>query len=148
MKEESIFIAAKLARHFEGCYLSPYLCSAGKPTIGYGGTFYEEGTLVTLQDQKITKDRAESLLMWHIENVFLPGVVKLCPNVGTPERMAALIDFAFNLGLGRLKSSTLRKRVNSGQWDLVPGELRKWNKGGGKVLRGLTLRREAECQLI
>ena len=124
------------------------MCSAGKPTIGYGATFFEEGTLVTLQDQKITKDRAESLLMWHIENVFLPGVVKLCPNVGTPERMAALIDFAFNLGLGRLKSSTLRKRVNSGQWDLVPGELRKWNKGGGKVLRGLTLRREAECQLI
>jgi lysozyme len=78
----------------------------------------------------------------------MPAAIKLCPKIDTPERAAALIDFAFNLGLGRLKSSTLRKRVNSGQWGLVPRELKKWNMGGGKVLRGLTLRREAECRLI
>ena len=148
MKEDSIFIAAKLARHFEGCYLSPYLCPAGVPTIGYGATFYPDGCAVTLKDMPITREYADFMLIWMIKNIYMPAVFKLCPNVGTPERMAALIDFAFNLGLGRLKSSTLRKRVNSGQWDLVPTELRKWNKGGGKVLRGLTLRREAECQLI
>ena len=148
MKEDSIFIAAKLARHFEGCYLSPYLCPAGVPTIGYGATFYPDGRAVTLKDMPITRQYADFMLLWMIKNIYMPEVIKLCPNVGTPERMAALIDFAFNLGVGRLKSSTLRKRVNSEQWDLVQGELRKWNKGGGKVLRGLTLRREAECQLI
>ena len=148
MKEESIFIAAKLARHFEGCYLSPYLCPAGVPTIGYGATFYPDGRAVTLKDMPITREYADFMLLWMIKNIYMPAVIKLCPKIDTPERAAALIDFAFNLGVGRLKSSTLRKRVNSGQWDLVQGELRKWNKGGGKVLRGLTLRREAECQLI
>lgn len=148
MKEESIFIAAKLARHFEGCYLSPYLCPAGVPTIGYGATFYPDGRAVTLKDMPITREYADFMLLWMIKNIYMPAVIKLCPKIDTPERAAALIDFAFNLGVGRLKSSTLRKRVNSGQWDLVPDELRKWNMGGGKVLRGLALRREAECRLI
>ena len=148
MKEESIFIAAKLARHFEGCYLSPYLCPAGVPTIGYGATFYPDGRAVTLKDMPITREYADYMLIWMIKNIYMPAVFKLCQKIDTPERAAALIDFAFNLGVGRLKSSTLRKRVNSGQWVQVPTELRKWNKGGGKVLRGLTLRREAECRLI
>ena len=148
MKEDSIFIAAKLARHFEGCYLSPYLCPAGVPTIGYGATFYPDGRAVTLKDMPITRQYADYMLLWMLKNIYIPAGIKLCPKIDTPERAAALIDFAFNLGVGRLKSSTLRKRVNSGQWNLVPGELRKWNKGGGKVLRGLTLRREAECSLL
>ena len=148
MKEDSIFIAAKLVRHFEGCYLSPYLCPAGVPTIGCGATFYPDGRAVTLKDMPITREYADFMLIWMIKNIYMPAVFKLCPKIDTPERAAALIDFAFNLGVGRLKSSTLRKRVNSKQWDLVPRELKKWNKGGGKVLRGLTLRREAECRLI
>ena len=148
MKEDSIFIAAKLARHFEGCYLSPYLCPAGVPTIGYGATFYPDGRAVTLKDIPITREYADFMLILMFKNIYMPAVFKLCLKIDTPERAAALIDFAFNLGVGRLKSSTLRKRVNSRYWELVPTELRKWNKGGGKVLRGLTLRREAECQLI
>jgi len=144
----AVELAAVLARKFEGCYLSPYLCPAGIPTIGYGATFYEDGTAVTLKDLRITKARAESLLLWQLAKVFLVGVKRLCPEVTTAERPAVLIDFSFNLGLGRLKSSTLRKEVNKGNWAAVPTELRKWNKGGGKRLRGLTLRREAECLLL
>ena len=143
-----IEIAAALSRRFEGCYLSPYLCPAGVPTIGYGATFYPDGRAVTLKDMPITREYADFMLIWMIKNIYMPAVFKLCQKIDTPERAAALIDFAFNLGVGRLKSSTLRKRVNSEQWVQVPTELRKWNKGGGKVLRGLTLRREAECQLI
>lgn len=146
--DDAVTIAAALARPFEGLYLKPYICPAGVPTIGYGATFYESGERVKLTDQAITKERAEALLLWMIRTQYLPAVIKLCPAVDNPNRLAALIDFAFNLGVGRLKSSTLRKRVNAGEWDLVPAELRKWTRGGGKILRGLVLRREAEIQLI
>ena len=145
---ESIEIAAALARRFESLYLSPYLCPAGVPTIGYGATYYEDGTRVQLTDPAITRDRAEALLLWMVRTVYLPVVVKLCPGVDNPRRLAALIDFTFNLGAGQLKASTLRKRVNERDWDAVPGELRKWTRGGGRVLRGLVIRREAEASLI
>jgi lysozyme len=68
--------------------------------------------------------------------------------VDRPGRLAALIDFAFNLGTGALQMSTLRKRVNARQWDAVPAELRKWVIGGGRVLPGLVRRREAEIRVL
>ncbi len=148
MISQALPTALALMRRFEGFYQRPYLCPAGVPTIGYGATYYEDGTRVTLSDSAITRERAEALLLWHVRTVYLPAVVKLCPGLDSPARLAALIDFAFNLGSGNLKSSTLRRRVNAGDWDDVPDELRKWNKAGGLVLRGLTLRREAEAQLI
>lgn len=144
----AVQVAASLARRFEGCRLRPYLCPAGIPTIGYGATYYQGGLRVTLTDHPITKDHANNLLLWQVRTIYLPAVLKLCPSIDTPERLAAIIDFTFNLGTGRLKTSTLRKRINAGRWDDVPDELRKWNRGGGRVLRGLTIRREAEARLI
>lgn len=144
----SIEIAAALCRRFEGCYLRPYLCPAGVPTIGYGATYYEDGRRVALTDVSVSKEYAEVLLLWHIENVYLPAVIRLCPNIDDPERMAAIIDFTFNLGAGNLRNSTLRKRILQEDWEAVPTELRKWVKAGGKTLRGLVLRREAEIQYI
>jgi len=141
-------VTLELVRRFEGLRLSPYLCSAGVPTIGYGATYYASGTRVQLTDAAITREQAELLLLWHVRTVYLPAVFKLCPGVNNPNRLAALIDFAFNLGAGNLKVSTLRKRVNAGDWGDVPTQLRKWNKAGGRVLRGLTIRREAEAQLV
>jgi lysozyme len=146
--DQAIQVAAALARRFEGLYLTPYLCPAGVATIGYGATFYEDGTRVSLNDPAITNDRAEALLLWMVRARFMPAVLRLCPGVDNFDRLAALIDFTFNLGAGNLRASTLRKRVNAGRWDDVPDELRKWNKGGSKVLRGLTIRREAEAALI
>ncbi len=137
-----------LIRRFEGLYLKPYLCPAGVPTIGYGATYYQDGTPVTLSDPAITREQAEELLLWMVRTVYLPTVLKLCPGVDDPGRMAALIDFTFNLGGTALRTSTLRKKVNAEQWDEVPTQLIKWNKAGGKVLRGLTRRREAEIELI
>ena len=133
-----------LCKHFEGLYLSPYLCSAGVPTIGYGATYYEDGTRVTLKDKAITRERAEQLLRWHIMNVYMPKVMQLCPGIRSAGDLAALTDFAFNLGVGNLKSSTLRKRVNSGEWDDVPAQFMRWTRAAGEVLRGLVRRREAE----
>ena len=145
---DAVAVAAALARRFEGLYLTPYLCPAGVPTLAYGASYYEDGSRVQLTDPPITKERAEALLLWMLRTVYLPAVMRLCPSVDTPGRIAALIDFAFNLGAGNLKNSTLRRRVNTGDWASVPTELRKWNKGGGRILRGLTLRREAEAELI
>lgn len=146
--DRAVEIAAVLARRFEGCRLRPYLCPAGVATIFYGATFYQDGTRVTLHDPAGTKEQAEALLLWMIRTRYLPAVRKLCPNIDTPERLAAIIDFTFNLGAGSLRASTLRRRINSGQWNDVPKELRKWVKGGGRVLTGLVKRREAEAGLI
>jgi lysozyme len=142
--ELAVQVAADLCRRFEGCYLRPYLCPAGVPTIGYGATYYENGSRVTLGDAPISRARAEALLLWMVRTKYLPVVLKLFPGLAEPGRMAALIDFTFNLGAGALRGSTLRKRVHAGRWTEVPAEIRKWDKAGGRRLRGLTRRREAE----
>jgi lysozyme len=143
-----VVAAAALCRKFEGTYLRPYLCPSGVPTIGVGATFYEDGRRVTMSDPPITAARAEQLLQWMLRTQFLPEVLRLCPGIDTPGRLAALVDFSFNAGAGNLRASTLRKRVNAGRWDDVPTELRRWTRGGGKVLRGLVRRREAEIALL
>lgn len=148
MNALAVQVAAKLARYFEGLRLRPYLCSAGVPTIGYGATHYEDGARVQLTDPPISRERADALLLWTVKRVYLPAVIRLCPGVPDAYKLAALIDFTFNLGVGRLRASTLRRRVNAKNWPAVPSELRKWNKGGGKVLRGLVARREAEVSLV
>ena len=148
MLDLALGVAAALARRFEGCYLRPYLCPAGVPTIGYGATYYEDGSRVILLDPQITIDRAEELLLWMVRTKYLPAVIRLCPGIDDPLRLAAIIDFTFNLGAGNLQASTLRKRINAGRWEDVPDELRKWVKGGGRVLAGLVKRRAAEAVLI
>ena len=148
MLDLALGVAAALARRFEGCYLRPYLCPAGVPTIGYGATYYEDGSRVTLLDPQITRERAEELLLWMVRTKYLPAVIRLCPGIDDPLRLAAIIDFTFNLGAGNLQASTLRKRINAGRWEDVPDELRKWVKGGGRVLAGLVKRRAAEAVLI
>lgn len=141
-------VAKALSRRFEGFYSSPYLCPAGVPTIGYGATYYPNGNPVTLHDPAITQSQAEILLAWQLRTVYLPQVIRLCPGIDSPERLAAIVDFTFNLGASALRSSTLRRRINAGQWDDVPAQLLRWNKAGGRVLRGLTARRQAEGALI
>lgn len=141
-------LAAALCRRFEGLHLQPYLCPAGVPTIGYGATFYENGRRVSLKDPAITRERAEQLLQHQIRTRFLPAARRLCPGADTSGRVGALIDFAFNLGEGNLAASTLRRKVNAGDWDEVAYQFMRWNRAGGVVLRGLTRRRAAEVELL
>jgi lysozyme len=145
---DPVLIAAILCRRFEGLRLRPYLCPAGVATIGYGSTFYENGVRVTLHDTPITKERAELLLIYMLRTVYMPAVIRLCPDIDCPLRMAAIIDFTFNLGAANLKNSTLRRRINADNWGDVPTQLRRWVRGGGVVLRGLVIRREAEASLV
>lgn len=144
----AVQVAAELCRRFEGLRLRPYLCPSGVPTIGYGATHYEDGRRVRLTDKPITKARAEQLLLHQLRTVYLPIVLRLCPGVDSPRRLAALVDWTFNLGGGRLQASTLRRRVNEGRWEDVPAELRKWVYAAGVVMLGLQLRREEEAVLV
>lgn len=148
MIEEATPIACALARPFEGLRLRPYLCPAGIPSIGYGATYYLDGRPVTLKDPPISREAAERLLVVTMGRVYVAGAARLCPAADTPGRLAALGDFAFNLGLARLKASTLRKRVQAGDWPGARAELAKWTRGGGRVLPGLVRRRAAEAEMM
>jgi lysozyme len=126
----------------------PYLCPAGVPTIGYGFTHYADGTVVTLADPPMTRAQAQSLLEHMMRTQYMRSTIRLCPNIDSPERLGAITDFAFNIGSGNLRTSNLRKKILAGDWEAVPAELRKWTRGGGRVLRGLVLRREAEIGYV
>jgi lysozyme len=135
-----------LIKLFEGCKLVAYKCSAAKDTIGYGNTFYENGTSVKPGD-KITQERANELFEI-IAKEFADKVAPLVKSLVTPNQFAALTSFAYNAGIGNLKSSTLLKKVNANPNDpSIALEFAKWDKAGGKVLAGLTKRRASESKL-
>jgi lysozyme len=138
--------AIELIKHFEGCKLVAYQCSAKIWTIGFGSTFYENGAKVK-QGDTITQARAESLLLI-TANKFAVEVRKLVKSNLNEKQMAALISFAFNLGMGALQKSTLLKLVNSNPSSpQIRNEFMKWVNAGGKPLNGLIRRRKAEADL-
>lgn len=147
MIDAALPLAVGLARHFESFRAAPYLDPIGIPTIGWGFTKYGNGRVVTLRDAPIDPTAADSLLGLLMQRAAV-SAQQLCPGADTPGRLAALADFAYNLGVGRLSASTLRRAVNSGAWGNVPAEFRKWRLAGGRILPGLVLRREAEIALI
>ena len=144
----AVAVSLVLTKRWEGFVSVPYLCPAGVPTIGYGFTHYADGRAVTLLDPPMSREDADVLLEHLLRNLYIPQTIRLCPNVDTPERLGALADFCFNVGRGNLAASTLRRYVNAGFWDRVPDQLRRWTRGGGRVLKGLVLRREAEIAYI
>lgn len=142
-------IAASLCKQFEGFRSKPYLCPAGVATIGYGSTYYADGRKVTLQDTPISQEEANALLMHELEHTYLQGVLRNCPILLTDERrFNAIVDFCYNLGIGRLQTSTLKRKINAQDWEGAKEELMKWSKAGGKVLSGLLKRRQAECNFM
>ena len=142
-------LAAALCRQFEGYRAKPYLCPAGVATIGYGSTYYADKRTVTLEDAPMDEPTARALLMIELEHTYLPGVLRNCPGLITDVRKCnAIVDFCYNLGTGRLQTSTLKRKINAGDWEGAAEQLMLWTKGGGKVLPGLLKRRQAECALI
>jgi len=144
-------VAIDLAKRFEGfCRVPksdpyrayPYVCPAGYWTIGWGH-------LCPPEHPPVTEAEAESYLAADLA-VALAATLRFCPVLlNQPEnRLAAIVDFTFNLGAGRLQTSTLRRRVNQMDWDGAALELRKWVHGGGRVLPGLVTRRQAEIALL
>ena len=144
--------AVKLAKRFEGferkvkrgteITADPYVCPAGFWTIGYGH-------LCDPKHPPITEVEAADYLAQDLMTA-LAATLRCCPVLTTePEgRLAAIVDFTFNLGAGRLQASTLRRRINQRDWDSSAKELRRWVLGGGRVLPGLVARRTAESILL
>ena len=141
--------AIDLAKRFEGFERKakrgieitaiPYICPAGFWTIGYGH-------LCDPTHPPITEAEAEAYLARDLQTA-LVVTLRYCPVLATePEgRLAAIVDFTFNLGAGRLQTSTLRRRINQRDWGAAGRELRRWIYGGGKMLPGLIKRREVEA---
>jgi lysozyme len=146
--ETAVALAKFLIARFEGFYSTPYLCPAGVPTIGYGFTHYRDGSAVTLGDLPMTQEMADALLDYLIRTKYILAVVALCKTINTPEQLAAITDFCFNLGYGALRISTLRQRINAGAWTEVPAQLMRWVKAGGRTLPGLVTRRATEASLV
>lgn len=146
---EALDIAAKLCRKFEGLRLKPYICPAGYPTIGYGTVNKPDGTTVSMEDPPIDQETAEAWLQHDLRATYLPGVLRASPALlARPAVLAALTDFAYNLGVPRYRSSTLRRRIDAGDWPAARAELARWVYGGGRRLPGLIRRRAAEAALL
>lgn len=137
-------LAATICRQFEGLRLKAYLCPAGVPTLGYGSTGPDIKLGMTCDklwaEQRLLKD-----LSWFWSEVYKASPILLTQ---PPARGAAVLDWTYNLGAGRYRASTLRKRINAGRWEDAASEMRKWVYGGGKKLRGLELRREEEVRYL
>lgn len=133
-----------LIRRFEGLRLRAYLCPAGVWTVGYGSTGPDIKPGV-----QWSKEQAEQRMQEQAQ-AFAGAALKLCPRLylSEPEKTAAIADFAYNLGATRLAGSTLRKKINAGDWPAAQRELRKWVYGGGVKLPGLVVRREAEARML
>lgn len=130
-----------LIRRFEGCKLMPYLCPAGVWTCGWGST-----GLDVFPGRAWTQEYADARL--HSDAArFARGTAALCPGLGK-DRLCAIADFAYNLGLARLRASTLRRKLNAEDFEAAKDELRKWVNGGGRKLPGLVIRREAEAAFL
>lgn len=137
----------ELIKSFEGLKLKPYLCPAKIATVGYGNTFYENGTKVKITDPSITEQRATELLRHSLKS-FEKYVDSYCRDDINQNQFDALVSFCFNVGPANLKSSTLLKKVNANPNDpTIAQEFLRWNKAGGRALKGLTRRRQAESDL-
>ena len=136
-----------LIKQFEGLSLTAYKCPASIWTIGYGNTYYPDGSKVKLTDPAITAQKAEELLKFLVKS-YEKGVDSFCRDDINQNQFDALTSFAYNVGVGNLQKSTLIKKVNLNPNDpAIRLEFMKWNKGAGKVLAGLTRRRQAEADL-
>ena len=130
-----------LIKHYEGCKLESYQCSAGVWTIGYGSTKnVKEG-------MSIDAEKAEQLLIKDLA-IFEKEVANLVSVPLEQNQYDAIVSWTFNLGSSNLKASTMLKVLNNGVYEAVPEQLKRWNKVKGVVNDGLVKRRKSEALLF
>lgn len=130
-----------LIKFFEGFRAQAYYDAVGVPTIGYGTT------AGVRMGQKITEAQGEMYLQADLRK-FESHIHRLVKVPLTQDQFDALASFVYNLGPTNFANSTLLKLLNQKRYDLVPDQFMRWNKAGGRVLAGLTKRRQAEADLF
>ena len=133
-----------LIKLYEGLRLHPYRDTTGTPTIGFGSTFYENGKQVTMDDSSITEPRAIELLNHHLTK-FATSLKSLIMKRLNENQFGAVVSFAYNVGVGNFKNSTLLKKINQNPNDAtIEDEFLKYVFSKGKKLNGLVKRRQSE----
>ena len=146
-------IASRLIQEFEGFRATPYKCPAGIWTIGFGSTYYSDGTLVTPQDKPVSRSGAAKLLEEHINKAVVPTLERTVPTWGimSSNQKASIISFAYNLGphfYGNANFNTVTKALSKKEnWPQVPSALLLYVNPGSSFSVGLKLRRQAEIEL-
>ena len=130
-----------LIKKFEGLELDSYQCSANVWTLGYGHT---QGVA---EGDSCSEEEAEIILVNDLKE-FETYVNALVDVALDQNQFDALVAWTFNLGPTNLRTSTLLKKLNAGDYNDVPSEIKRWNRAGGQVLDGLIRRREAEALLF
>lgn len=132
----------EIIKGFESLKLAAYLCPGGKWTIGYGhtGPDVEQGMVITEED-------ADDLLEQDLNR--FEAAVKANVSVELDEnQFSALVSLVYNIGVTAFRDSTLRKKLNTGDYEGAADEFPRWNRSKGKVLAGLARRRAAEQDLF
>ncbi len=143
-------LASPLIKRAEGMHkigkdglVYPYICPAGYPTQGWGIR------VSSMQVAAITKEEADKRFALVLP-YYAELAASICPTLCAepPERLAAITSWVFNLGATRLRASTMKKHIDARRWASASFELKRWNRGDGRVLPGLVTRREAESVLL
>lgn len=136
-----------LIKKYEGFKSAPYKCPAGIPTIGYGATYYPDGTKVKLTDKPVTQREADTMLLNMLKH-YEQGVDSFTTDKVNQNQFDALVSIAYNIGLQALKGSTLIRKVNLDPNDkTIKHEFMRWTKANGRVMDGLLNRRKEEAEL-
>ena len=136
-----------IIKSFEGWSSSPYKCPADRWTIGWGSTWDMDGNPVTADHSDIDGAEGTGLLKRELRHVEA-AIGRLIKVPLTEGQFSSLCSFAFNVGTGNLQNSTLRARLNRGEYEGASAELPKWRRAGGRILKGLVRRRAAERALF
>ena len=142
-----------LVKRFEGLHrvsgskVYPYKDAVGYPTIGYGTLISKDKEFDLARLEPITERQAAAMLMDEL-NKCARSVLRLVNVPLTDDQFAALASFVYNLGAGALQGSTLRRRLNEGDYDEAADQFLRWVMAGGRVLKGLQRRRAAERDLF
>ena len=144
---ELLELCRTIISRFEGFRSKPYLDVKGVPTIGYGSTYYQDGTKVTIDDDSISQPDAQSLLDQVIQTT-IDHVQKLVTFEVNDNQTAALTSFAYNLGVTALANSTLLKKLNAGDIQGAAAQFNVWVHAGPKVIPDLVKRRQQEKALF
>lgn len=146
----ALALAAEMIVFFEGIRLKPYRDAGyGVVTVGYGFTTLADGSPVTMQTPPLTLDECKAMLEAKLTREYMPGVLAACVGIKlTDNQLAALCDFAYNLGVSAVTRAGLPSRLRAGDVAGAAARMRPWNMGGGHVLQGLVNRRRLEAAVL